>query len=274
MLDRPRPSLDSSRSFSDRLNSGGGAFGAQPTAATNDVVVPVKSRMKEEEIQVPYARESLVDRPLSTASRDSRASSVRDFREKGGARTPRGDGDPQDMISPRTADDREYYDRMSFSSNLTSKSRALGQGPTGWDDDREQKIRSEYELRIAGLERKIGSLEGEKEELARKENEQRERGREWEDEVRGLKERAALHASNLRSLQHELDLARDAAEAARSHTDQSGRQAQEEINQWRDRCDNLEDEVRRLEVEKTALEAAVGAGGAGVSRVAVDIFPR
>jgi chromosome segregation ATPase len=163
---------------------------------------------------------------------------------------------------------------MSFSSNLTSKSRALGQGPTGWDDDREQKIRSEYELRIAGLERKIGSLEGEKEELARKENEQRERGREWEDEVRGLKERAALHASNLRSLQHELDLARDAAEAARSHTDQSGRQAQEEINQWRDRCDNLEDEVRRLEVEKTALEAAVGAGGAGVSRVAVDIFPR
>jgi hypothetical protein len=41
-----------------------------------------------------------------------------------------------------------------------------------------------------------------------------------------------------------------AAEAARSHTDQSGRQAQEEINQWRDRCDNLEDEVRRLEVEK------------------------
>jgi chromosome segregation ATPase len=35
---------------------------------------------------------------------------------------------------------------------------------------------------------------------------------------------------------------------------ESGRQAQEEINQWRDRCDNLEDEVRRLEVEKTALE--------------------
>jgi len=250
-LHRPRPSRDNTRDHLDQPGSQGG-YGHQPTAATNDVVVPNKSRMKEEEIEVPYARESIMDRPLSAASSRSRVSSMHD---QSGTRTPGRDREAQEMLSPQTADEREYYDRMSFSSNLTNKSRALGQG--GVDEEREKKIIAEYEYKIAGLERRIAGME----DAERREKEHKERSKELEDEVRGLKERAALHASNLRSLQHELDLARDAAESARNHTDQSGRAAQEEINQWRDRCDGLEDELRRVEMEKQALEAANGASG-------------
>lgn len=183
-MHRSRTSREDSRDYNERDNGSSRGFGAQPTAATNDVVVPVKSRMKEEEIEVPYARESVMERPISSAS--SRRSNRSSVHERSGARTPRGEAENQEMLSPQTADDREYYDRMSFSSNLTSKSKV--QGPTGWDEEREQKIRSEYEFRIAGLERKLGALEGEKSDLARRVGDERERNREWEDEVRGLKE--------------------------------------------------------------------------------------
>ena len=51
-------------------------------------------------------------------------------------------------------------------------------------------------------------------------------------------------------MQHELDLSRDATEAARLKESQTAQQAQEEIQQWRERCEGLEDELRRLEDEK------------------------
>jgi hypothetical protein len=89
-------------------------------------------------------------------------------------------------MSPASADDREYYDRMSFSSNVTNKSKPGIGGPG--NDEREQKIRSEYELKIAGLERRIAAAERERDEAKRSESFEAERRREIEDEVRGLKE--------------------------------------------------------------------------------------
>ncbi|OCF44059.1 hypothetical protein I317_02012 [Kwoniella heveanensis CBS 569] len=227
---------------------------ANPMGTTSDVVVPNKSRLREEEIEVPYARDSQVmdnNRHSRTSSRPESRSSV------GGKsrssipdreRTPRPDEDP---VSPAPTDDnRVYYDRMSFSSNVTNKSRMVAQ-QSGWDEDREQKLRAEYEFRIAGLDRRVVSAEKERDEARRAEASERERRLEWEEEVRGLKECAATHASALRSLQHELDLAKDAVEAARQRADQATRTAEEEIGQWRDRYDSLEDEYRRLEEEKT-----------------------
>jgi hypothetical protein len=52
----------------------------------------------------------------------------------------------------------------------------------------EQKIRSEYELKIAGLERKIQAAERDRDEARRQEAFEAERRREMEDEIRGLKE--------------------------------------------------------------------------------------
>ncbi|KAK8845496.1 hypothetical protein IAR55_006209 [Kwoniella newhampshirensis] len=261
---------------------------ANPMAATNEVVVPNKSRLREEEIEVPYARDSqimddrrsqLSSRPQSRSSmggRESRASygragsivaddatpqaQTRGERER--SRTATARADTGEIVSPGLTDDREYYDRMSFSSNVTNKSKMAQQAQANaLDEEREQKLRAEYEFRIAGLDRKVVSAERERDEARRSEAQERERRLEWEDEVRGLKERTATHASALRSLQHELDLAKDAVEAAKKRADQSSNGAEEEIAQWRDRYDSLEDEYRRLEEEKIALESGQGRGG-------------
>lgn len=184
--------------------------------------------MREEEIEVPYARESVMERPLSGASSRSRVSSVVD-RERGGTTTPRGDGE-QEMLSPQSGDDRVYYERMSFSSNVTSKSKA--QAATGWDEERERKIRSEYELKIAGLERKISVLEGGREDGGRREKEEQERLRELEDEIRGLKEvreRETLNASLTTSERHYMLRASD--QCSTSSTWRKMRQRQRGVTQ-------------------------------------------
>ena len=79
--------------------------------------------------------------------------------------------------------------------------------------------------------------------------------------ITDISQRAATHASSLRSLQHELDISRDAAETARKYSEDTSLSTQDEINQWRDRCDGLEDEIRRLEDEKAAVEARDVPGG-------------
>jgi hypothetical protein len=141
--------------------------------------------MREEQIEVPYARDSMiVDEPRAQSRSSNRPGSTTSYQEE--RRTPVGLSarqDSGDIMSPASADDREYYDRMSFSSNVTSKSKLPAGG-----DEREQKIRSEYELKIAGLERRLQAAERDRDEAKRSEAFEAERRREIEDEVRGLKE--------------------------------------------------------------------------------------
>jgi hypothetical protein len=141
--------------------------------------------MREEEIEVPYARDSMiVEEPRAQSRSSNRPGSRTSFQERG---TPLGTRqDSGDVMSPASADDREYYDRMSFSSNVTNKSK-LPTGSGGYDE-KEQKIRSEYELKIAGLERRIQAAERDRDEARQKEAFEAERRREMEDELRGLKE--------------------------------------------------------------------------------------
>lgn len=226
------------------------------TAATNDVVVPNKSRLQEEEIEVPYARDSTLTLDMDPRNRQASGgpgpSGLREFNSE--SLSSHGDhrGAPSrdgTVTSPNAAD-TPYFDRMSFASNVSRGNGPQGlTSPNSWEDH-ENKIRTEYEMRVVTLERRLQSTETERDDLKRQLSEQRERRKDYEDEVRGLKERATTHASSLRSLQHELDLARDAADSVRGQSDQASRAAQEEIAQWRERCEGLEDEVRRLEEER------------------------
>jgi hypothetical protein len=153
------------------------------------MVVPNKSRMREEEIEVPYARDSMImEEPRAQSRSSNRPGSRSSYQDE--RRTPLGmRQDSTEIMSPASADDREYYDRMSFSSNVTNKSKLpTGTGMGGWNDEREQKIRSEYELKIAGLERRIQAAERDRDEARHKEAFEAERRREMEDELRGLKE--------------------------------------------------------------------------------------
>lgn len=247
---------------------------ANLTTPTNDVVVPNKSRLQEEAIEVPYARDSrdmdaaeplISSQVMSATPGNMRDGHRPDSRSSGHGGPPTSNS--HDAISPNATDDGNYMDRMSFTSNLTSTTTTRGgkpgpggiTSPNGWEDH-EHKIRAEYELRIAGLERRIQAVEGERDELQREIADQRERRKDYEDEVRGLKERATGHASSLRSIQDQLDMARDAADAAEQKSRQGQeearqaseelRQAKEEIAQWRERCEGLEDELHRLETER------------------------
>ena len=142
------------------------------SSATSEVVVPNKSRLREEEIEVPYARESRHDEQ-SEISRESY--------DEGRDRS-RTANDQSEVMSPVLTDDRDYFDRMSFGSNLTSKSKPHP------GEDRESKIRAEYEFKIAGLERRANAAESERDEAKRILAMEKDRRKEWEDEVRGLKE--------------------------------------------------------------------------------------
>ncbi|KAL1407089.1 component of the polarisome [Vanrija albida] len=257
---------------------------ANLTAATNDIVVPNKSRLHEEEIQVPYARDSQADVDMMggrglvgvgpSGLRERSDESFESGQIDSSATSP-----PRERLMSPTTDESQsqYLDRMSFASNVTSARGPKGAGitsPNGWDDH-EQKLRADYELRIAGLERRLQIAETERDEVNRDLGDERERRRDFEDEVRGLKERATTHASSLRSIQNELDIARDSANTVRSQGDQTTRQAQEEISQWRERCEGLEDELRRLEEEhahRTTTDVRTspggGAGGADSALVA------
>ncbi|CAK9779360.1 hypothetical protein CC85DRAFT_313932 [Cutaneotrichosporon oleaginosum] len=225
---------------------------ANLTTPTNDVVVPNKSRLLEEAIEVPYARDSHHEE--SEALLQHGGGGVRDQR----AESPSQTSASHDPMSPN-ATDEQYLDRMSFSSNPTRARKGSISGltsPKGWEDQ-EHKLRAEYELRIAGLERKLQAAEGEREDIQRELADERERRKDYEDEVRGLKERSAGHASTLRSMQDELDVSRDETATVRKEYDQKLRQmqhgmqqAQEEIVQWRQRCEGFQDELHRLETER------------------------
>lgn len=231
-------------------------------AATNDVIVPSKSRLREEEIEVPYARDSTVDAlRQSMASyggeqsldngRDSRASYNRNFSLGGdhSRSTPQTEKSQLDMRSPESRGYRNLDDKASL------------------DEEREKRLRSEYEFRISGLDRKLLNAEKERDEARRAEAQEKNLRMEWEEEVRTLKEQAVTHASSLRALQHELDLARDQMESARQRADEAHADADQEVRQWRERCEQLENECRRLEDEKAALEEELQKGGRdGVSR--------
>lgn len=234
---------------------------ANHMAATNDVIVPSKSRLREEEIEVPYARDSTVDvLRQSMASRgeqnldngrDSRASHNTNF-SLGGNRsrsTSQTEKTQLDMRSPEKRDYRNLNDTSSL------------------DEEREKRLRSEYEFRISGLGRKLLNAEKERDEARRAEAQEKNLRMEWEEEVRTLKEQAVTHASSLRALQHELDLARDQMESARQRADEAHAEADREVGQWRERYEQLENECGRLEDEKAALEEELQSGGrGGVSR--------
>ena len=160
---------------------------------------------------------------------------------------------------------------MSFSSNVTNKSRMPNANRGEMDDEKEKRIRQEYEFKLVDLERRMGMVEQERDEARRSQGAEKDKRLEWEEEVRGLKERATTHASALRSMQHEMDVQKDATDAARKMADENVRAAEDETAQWRDRAESLEEDQRRLEMENQQLRDQLErSGGASVCRDTFD----
>nr|ODN93036.1 hypothetical protein L204_05215 [Cryptococcus depauperatus CBS 7855] len=219
-------------------------------AATNDVVVPSKSKLREEDIEVPYARDSTVDM-MRTSVVSRGESSGRDSSSYG--------------ITPSRDGDKSWNTVRPGSRSNPNSARSDSRQESGFDnrhtslnEEREKNLRSEYDLRISGLDKRLNAAEQDRDEAKMAENQERTMRLERDEEVRVLKKQAATHASTIRALQHDLDLARDQTDAARQHIDQTNVSAEQDIAQWRERCEQLEDECRRLENEKAVLEDEVG----------------
>lgn len=126
----------------------GGPAPYQANTATTSTIVANKSMIAEEDIQVPYARDSNQD--LARTAGSETLGSPAMASENGGMN---GGGS-------------EYYDRMSFGSATSRAARSqsgAGGGGNGmsaaWDREKEE-LKREYEYRIANLTGKLGQLEG------------------------------------------------------------------------------------------------------------------
>ena len=165
--DRRRPSQDTTLgrrpSESASVTSGGDA---QSATAGMGMIIPNKSTIAEEEIEVPYGRDSNM-----TA------------RNRNGGGLSDSERDQEDDLSPRSpperalgglsglsarlqqADDGEdYYDRASFGRQSVASDRSAGGGSktlggrTSVAGD-EERVRREYEFKIATMQKRIAGLE-------------------------------------------------------------------------------------------------------------------
>jgi hypothetical protein len=230
----------------------------------NEVVVPNKSTISEEVIEVPYAKhdedeEEIVMRPTSSQSqrREAEVGNTRDSRQSSVRGQSRAEN--RDYSRDGGGNERDGYARTSVASTSLSASRqqpaasvkpTLSASNSASDLIREQRVRGDLEAKLTGMERRLQGLEKELEDSGRRERWERERTRELEEEVRGLKERAGGHATSLRSVQQEVEDAQAALDAERQRAEGRRREDQAEIVNWRQKCDALEEEVQSLRQEQ------------------------
>ncbi|KAJ3508039.1 hypothetical protein NLJ89_g5970 [Agrocybe chaxingu] len=278
LASRRKPSQDTTRRSEDRERD----FGRRPsmasdstatvnqaptqsTTATSAVIIPTKSTMEEEYIDIPYgrdARESGVttidERDRGPDGRDNGVEeppdSASDYPSPMSSRSPpaglgglaarlKGVEDDDDVVPGNRSGD-ELYDKYGRSSVDSSRSNGMGSrlmgGRASVSEDAE-KMRRDYEFKIATMQTQITNLQRDLGEAAANEKKRQEselRVRNLEEELMGLRQRAEEQSATMRTLQKELDDVREARQ-------REARQAQddrEELAIFRDRCNKLEEE--------------------------------
>ena len=149
-----------SGSISESTTSNGNA-----QSATSGVVIPNKSTIAEEEIEVPYGRQirdSSSTAMLDDGDRDRHTDGDRDSSPMVGGlnglsarlkHVSEEDNHPTRNGVPSTGDD--YFDRMSYGRTSVASDRSASKVP----GEEEEKIRREYEYKIATMQNKITGLE-------------------------------------------------------------------------------------------------------------------
>ncbi|KAH9910663.1 uncharacterized protein BXZ73DRAFT_108666 [Epithele typhae] len=261
---RRKPSQDI-RTGSDRRRPSQDTLGRRPsesTSVTSDaqsatagmgMIIPNKSTIAEEEIEVPYGRES-----QGTARRGPSGASDSERDDDNSPRSPPQGGlaglsglsarlqqADDDEVGRRSGDD--YYDRGAYSRQSQASDRsgvgsrlAGGRTSVAGDDDR---LRREYELKIATMQTKINGLERDLEDMQEREQRWAEgdnRVRALEQELSDLRRRAEEKASSMLSLQQELETLKEERARERDIAERRQRQDREEMEDLRERYEMLE----------------------------------
>lgn len=251
----------------------------QSATATSGMIIPTKSTMEEEYIEVPYGREL----------RDSGATSV-DERERGGdvgrdhgtgsaptdveqdssdypsplsppgglsGLTARLKGmEDEDDVAARNGDD--YYDKMGRVSAASDRSAGGGVGGprimmsrTSLAEEQE-RLRREYEYKVATMQTQISNLQRDAGDSAEKDKKLKEsdaRIKLLEEELVGFRRRAEEQATVVRTLQKDLDELRDVRQLEKDRETRRAVEDEEELQILRDRLEKLEEEKRNWIVE-------------------------
>ncbi|KAL4249268.1 hypothetical protein ABKN59_007261 [Abortiporus biennis] len=271
--DRRRPSQDYQGGGVGRRPSASASVTSDSTSTTNaqsatagmGMIIPNKSTIAEEEIQVPYGRD--VRDSTGTAvdererGRDSDRNRLRDSRRDESRDT---DTDADDNgISPASlpsgigglagltalsarlqAEDQEsesrddYYDKLSYGRASVTSDRSAGgpsRGRASVTGEDHEKIRRDYEYRIATMQSRITGLERDLE-SAQQGSVAGDRVRQMEEELEELRRRAEEKTSSMRTMQKELDDLR----GERAREKELATQRDQELQDLRERCEYLE----------------------------------
>ncbi|KAH9889560.1 hypothetical protein C8Q73DRAFT_766336 [Cubamyces lactineus] len=293
--DRRRPSQDTTGlgrrpSESVSINSEStSASNAQSATAGMGMIIPNKSTIAEEDIEVPYGREA---RDSSSTAMDRDRGRDRSIERGGGAsdserdndlsprsppvgglgglnglsaRLQAADGDDDDGPGGRSGDD--YYDRMSYGRQSAASDRSTGaagigarmlggRGSVAGGEDAE-RMRREYEFKIATMQTRITSLERDLEDVQEREMkwlDGEKRVRAMEQELNELRQRLEEKSNGVLSLQQELEALREERAREKDIAARRQRQDEEELQELRDRCERLEASSGGGSVDSEILE--------------------
>lgn len=274
-----RRSEDRERDYSRRPggsisgNSDSTVQAAQATAASA-MIIPNKSTMEEEYIEVPYgrdARESSTTIEGVDRSQDVGAEADHDSASEYPSPTsPRGIGTGLNGLSARlkgiedeedaAKSSEDYYDKISFgrtsaaSDRSASASRINGRSSASED---QEKMRRDYEYKIATMQTQISNLQrdlGDAEQKDKKLQDAEIKVQQMEDELKTLRKRAEEATASMRALQKELDDAKELRQREKEREARRAKEDEEELEILRSRCEKLEEE---RENRATSADAVV-----------------
>lgn len=217
-------------------------------SATSGMVIPNKSTIAEEEIEVPYGRQ--VRDSSSTAMDERDRSRERDTDGESSAMSPPMGLTGLSGLSARfkTDDDEprnsgdDYFEKMSYGRASVTSDRSNSKMGGGEDGDR---LRRDYEFKIATMQSKIAGLERELENADERHQSSKDEGarvRQLEEELSEFRRRADEHAHVTRSLQKELEELREDRSRDRELETRRRQQDEDELQILRQRCEELEEE--------------------------------
>ncbi|KAJ3994146.1 hypothetical protein F5050DRAFT_573423 [Lentinula boryana] len=251
------------------------AIAAQSTMATSGMIIPNTSTMEEEYIEVPYGRDARESGSSNNDERDQSRDRGQDPGFSPGFTEDEPDSasnypspmspsspavglsglsarfktDDEDGPSTRSGDD--FYDKpLSYGRNSANSDRSINAysnrmgGRTSVTEDNE-KIRREYEYRIATMQTQISNLQrdlGDSQQTQSKLSVSETRVRQMEEELASVLRRAEEQTSAMRALQKELDELQETRQREKERESRRAREDEEELQILRDRLESLEEE--------------------------------
>ncbi|OJA12851.1 hypothetical protein AZE42_02429 [Rhizopogon vesiculosus] len=219
-----------------------GTTNAQSATATSGMIIPNKSTIAEEDIEVPYGREmressgTAIDPREGVREVDTTDGEHESWDQRaalGGlsglsARLKSAQSEDDDMGDVRS----DEYDKVSLGRASVTSDRSIGgpkvAGQASVTGDEQERLRRDYEFKIATMQNRITSLE---------------RDLDQRDLVTELSlQRAEEQGSAMRAMQRELDDLRDLRAREKERETRRAQADEEELQILRDRCERLEEE--------------------------------